>query len=119
HYGKKYLPDAPNVYASKQGAQEAHEAIRPSDVNCKPTQLVGMERDAERLYTLIWQQFVACQMTPAEFTSTSVTVKAGDYELRARGRVVRFDGFMKVMPQPAKKDEDAILPDVKVGDVLN
>lgn len=117
-YGKKYLPENPNVYTSKQGAQEAHEAIRPSDVNCKPTQLVGMERDAERLYTLIWQQFVACQMTPAEFTSTSVTIKAGDYELRARGRVVRFDGFMKVMPLQAKKDEDAILPDVKVGDEL-
>ncbi len=118
-YGKKYLPENPNTYSSKEGAQEAHEAIRPSDVNLKPTQLVGMERDAERLYTLIWQQFVACQMTPAEFTSTSVTVVAGDYELRARGRVIRFDGFTRVMPSVAKKDEDKILPDVKPGDVLD
>lgn len=118
NYGKKYLPEAPNRYASKEGAQEAHEAIRPSNVNVSPTQLSGMERDAERLYALIWQQFVACQMTPAEFTSTSVTVNAADYELRTRGRIMRFDGFMKVMPPVAKKDEDVVLPDIKVGDHL-
>ncbi|SMF31173.1 DNA topoisomerase I [Alteromonadaceae bacterium Bs31] len=118
-YGDKYLPEGANVYSSKDGAQEAHEAIRPSDVTTMPNHLNGMERDAERLYTLIWQQFVACQMTPAEFTSSSVKIAAGDYELRARGRVIRFDGFTRVMPLVAKKDEDAILPDVKVGDVLN
>lgn len=118
-FGDRYLPDSPNVYSSKEGAQEAHEAIRPSDVRTRPNHLSGMERDAERLYTLIWNQFVACQMTPAEFTSSSVKVEAGDYELRARGRVIRFDGFMKVMPPVAKKEEDAILPDVKVGDVLD
>ncbi|GAB1257005.1 type I DNA topoisomerase [Aurantivibrio plasticivorans] len=119
NYGKKYLPEAPNSYSSKEGAQEAHEAIRPSDVAVKPTQLSGMERDAERLYTLIWQQFVACQMTPAQFTSTSVTLKAGDFELRTRGRIMRFDGFMKVMPPVSKKEEDVVLPDVKVGDILD
>jgi len=118
-YGDRYLPKSPNIYASKEGAQEAHEAIRPSDVSTRPTKLVGMERDAERLYDLIWKQFVACQMTPAEFTSSSVTVTAEDYELRARGRVIRFDGFMKVLPPVARKEEDAILPDVQVGDVLN
>lgn len=117
-YGKRYLPDSPNVYSSKEGAQEAHEAIRPSDVVTRPTQLVGMERDAERLYDLIWKQFVACQMTSAEFTSSSVTVTAADYELKARGRVIRFDGFMIVLPPVAKKEEDAILPDVKIGDIL-
>jgi DNA topoisomerase-1 len=87
-------------------------------VRVLPNQLSGMERDAERLYALIWQQFVACQMTPAEFTSTSVTVNAQDYELRTRGRIMRFDGFMKVMPPVAKKDEDVVLPDVKVGELL-
>lgn len=117
-YGKKYLPAEPLVYSSNKGAQEAHEAIRPSEVQRKPTQLTSMERDAERLYTLIWQQFVACQMTAAEFTSTSVVVNASGYEMRARGRVVRFEGFMKVMPPVAKKDEDPILPDVKEGDLL-
>lgn len=117
-FGKKYLPETANVYSSKEGAQEAHEAIRPSDVTCKPAHLAKMERDAERLYTLIWQQFIACQMMPAKFTSTSIIVTAGDFELRAKGRVIRFDGYQKVMPPPAKKEEDAILPDVKVGEVL-
>lgn len=118
NYGDKYLPETPNSYSSKEGAQEAHEAIRPSDVRIAPNMLSGVERDAERLYNLIWQQFVACQMTPAQFTSTSIVVTAGEFELRARGRVIRFDGFLKVAPPTGKKDEDLLLPDVKVGDKL-
>jgi len=119
-FGNKYLPDAPKNYSnSNANAQEAHEAIRPSSVGTKTAHLAGMERDAERLYQLIWNQFVACQMTDAEYTSTSIVVEAGDYELRARGRVMRFDGYTKVMPLPAKKDEDGILPDVKVGQQLS
>ncbi|WP_373079414.1 type I DNA topoisomerase [Zhongshania sp.] len=119
NFPKPYLPEAPKSYSSKEGAQEAHEAIRPSDVNVEPTQLAGMERDAERLYVLIWRQFVACQMASASFTSTSVVVTAGDFELRTRGRVVLFDGFMKVQPpNVSKKEEDQELPDVKVGDRL-
>jgi DNA topoisomerase-1 len=118
NFGTKYLPKQPNRYSSKEGAQEAHEAIRPSDVTLKSTNLQGMERDAERLYDLIWRQFVACQMTPAEFTSSSIVVEAGDFELRTRGRVIRFDGFLKVMPTQAKKDEDVVLPDVKPGEKL-
>ncbi|MBX2858829.1 MAG: type I DNA topoisomerase [Cellvibrionaceae bacterium] len=117
-FGDKYLPDQANQYSSKEGAQEAHEAIRPSDVTVQASHLQSMERDAERLYTLIWKQFVACQMTPAEFTSTSVTLAAADYELRARGRVVRFDGFTRVLPAVSKKEDQSILHDVKVGDVL-
>ncbi len=118
-FGKKYLPEKPNFYSSKEGAQEAHEAIRPTNVNTSPTQLKGMERDAERLYSLIWQQFVACQMTPAEFTSTTVIIDTEGYELRARGRVIRFDGFLKVQPLVSKKEEDQVLPEVKVGDTLD
>lgn len=116
NFGKKYLPEAPLTYSSKEGAQEAHEAIRPSNVSV--TQLTGMERDAERLYALIWQQFVACQMPPAEYTSTTVVVQAEKFELRTRGRVIRFDGYTKVQPQIAKKDEDVVLPDMKVGEIL-
>ncbi len=118
NFGKKYLPEQPLRYSSKEGAQEAHEAIRPSDVTLKSSQLQNMERDAERLYELIWRQFVACQMTPAEFTSTSIVVQAGTFELRARGRVIRFDGFTKVLPLQAKKDEDVMLPDIKQGETL-
>jgi DNA topoisomerase-1 len=119
NYGKRYLPQEAKSYSSKEGAQEAHEAIRPSNVIVKPTQLTNMERDAERLYSLIWQQFVACQMTNAEFTSTSLVVRAGDYELRTRGRVIRFDGFLKVQPVIGKKEEDVILPELQVGEELD
>ncbi|MBB6340932.1 DNA topoisomerase-1 [Pseudomonas fluvialis] len=117
-YGKKYLPAKPNVYSSKEGAQEAHEAIRPSDVNLRPTQISGMERDAERLYELIWRQFVACQMPPAEYLSTSVTVAAGSFELRAKGRILKFDGYTKAQPQQSKPGEDDVLPDMSEGETL-
>ena len=117
-YGKKYLPAKPNVYSSKEGAQEAHEAIRPSDVNLRPTQISGMERDAERLYELIWRQFVACQMPPAEYLSTSVTVAAGNFELRAKGRILKFDGYTKAQPQQSKPGEDDVLPDMSEGETL-
>ncbi|MGS2723368.1 type I DNA topoisomerase [Porticoccus sp. GXU_MW_L64] len=118
-FGDKYLPDAAIAYSSKSGAQEAHEAIRPSNIDIMPGDLSDMEADARKLYQLIWQQFVACQMVPAEFTSTTVTVTAGDYELRVKGRVIRFDGYLKVLPAHRKKDDDVELPDLAVGDELN
>lgn len=117
-FGKKYLPAKPNFYSSKEGAQEAHEAIRPSDVNLRPTQLSGMERDAERLYDLIWRQFVACQMPPAEYLSTTVSVAAGDFELRAKGRILKFDGYTKVLPQQSRPGEDDVLPMMDQGDAM-
>jgi len=118
NFGDRYLPEKPRVYASKVGAQEAHEAIRPTNVMNTPQHLAGLEKDQARLYDLIWRQFVACQMTPAEFDSTSIVIHAGDYELRAHGRVMRFDGWMRVLPPVKKKDEDMELPQVNVGDVL-
>ena len=78
-----------------------------------------MERDAERLYELIWRQFVACQMPPAEYTVTTVTVTASDYELSAKGRIIRFDGFTRVQPPAGRKGEDTVLPDVKPGSALS
>lgn len=117
-YGKDYLPEKPNTYSSKSGAQEAHEAIRPSNIDILPGDLAGMEEDAKKLYRLVWQQFVACQMTPAQFTSTTVTVTAGDFELRAKGRVTRFDGYLKVLPAVAQKGDDIELPEMAVGEQL-
>lgn len=117
YFGKKYLPKNPISYSSRKGAQEAHEAIRPSDVTIKATELPGLERDAERLYELIWRQFVACQMPPAQFLSTSLSVLAGQYELRAKGRILKFDGYLRVMPV-SKSDEDVELPDFQVGEQL-
>ena len=117
-FGKRYLPESPNRYSSKQGAQEAHEAIRPSDVTRTATDLAGMERDAERLYELIWRQFVACQMPPAEYLSTTLTIEVDGYELRAKGRVLKFDGYTRVMKPTGKKDEDQTLPDLAEGTPL-
>lgn len=119
-FGNNYLPESPNRYGSKEGAQEAHEAIRPSDVKVKADQLKQMERDAQRLYELIWRQFVACQMVPAKYTSTTLTAEAAEFELKARGRVMKFAGWTKVMPPASsKKDGDQLLPDVGKGDILD
>jgi len=117
-HGAKYLPDVAITYSSKSGAQDAHEAIRPSNVDIAPGSLSEMDVDAQRLYQLIWQQFVACQMTNAEFTSTTITVGAGDYELTVKGRVTRFDGHLAVMPANRKGDDDIELPDLQKGDPM-
>ncbi|MCB5308431.1 type I DNA topoisomerase [Yersinia massiliensis] len=119
NFGDKYLPSAPNQYSSKENSQEAHEAIRPSDVNVLAEQLKDMEPDAQKLYQLIWRQFVACQMTPAKYDSTTLTVQAGDFQLRAKGRTLRFDGWTKVMPALRKGDEDRTLPVIEVGSELD
>lgn len=119
NFGDKYLPSAPNQYSSKENSQEAHEAIRPSDVNVVAEQLKDMEADAQKLYQLIWRQFVACQMTPAKYDSTTLTVQAGDFQLRAKGRTLRFDGWTKVMPALRKGDEDRTLPVIEVGSDLD
>jgi len=117
--GKEYLPEQPRQYSSKEGAQEAHEAIRPSDVKLRSGDLSSMEPDAQRLYDLIWRRFVACQTNDAKFTSTTITVRSGDFELRTKGRVIRFDGHLKVLPPAGSKgDDDVLLPDINEGDVL-
>ncbi|RKS87689.1 DNA topoisomerase I [Orbus hercynius] len=118
-FGQKYLPQKPNFYSSKQNSQEAHEAIRPSDVALLGEQLKDLESDARKLYQLIWRQFVACQMTAAEYNSTTITAKAADFLLKAKGRTLRFDGWTKVQPQLLKNNDDKILPTVNVNETLN
>ncbi|GIU15356.1 MULTISPECIES: type I DNA topoisomerase [unclassified Shewanella] len=118
-YGDKYLPESPIRYGSKEGAQEAHEAIRPSNVKVSAASLSDMERDAQRLYELIWRQFVSCQMTPAKYDATRLTVSAGEYELKATGRTLRFDGWTRVQTAIKKKnEEDNTLPYVAQGDAV-
>ena len=115
-YGDEYLPASPNVYASKADAQEAHEAIRPTDAN-RAGQQLSLERDQERLYDLIRNFFLASQMTNARFLSSTITVRCGEFELRARGRILQFDGYTRVLP-PAGKQEDKVLPDIPTGQGL-
>ena len=115
NFGNKYLLEKPQIYSSKEGAQEAHEAIRPSDVNTVPEQLMGMEQDAVRLYNLIWQYFVACQMPPAKYLSSTITIICDKFELRTKGRIMQFDGYLKAIPT---KDEDVVLPNIEVDEIL-
>ncbi len=116
-YGERYLPEEAIRYSSKQNAQEAHEAIRPSNVKQRADDL-PVERDAQRLYELIWRQFVACQMVPAEYLATTLTIESDGFELKARGRVLKFDGYTRVMKPMAKKDDATQLPDIDKGDRL-
>jgi DNA topoisomerase-1 len=115
-FGPRYLPEQPVRYSAREGAQEAHEAIRPTDVNTSSNDLQNMERDAERLYALIWQHFIASQMPPAQYLSSLVAVTAGEFELRTKGRIMQFDGYQRVL---ATKEEDVVLPAVQVGDILS
>ncbi|UJF19832.1 type I DNA topoisomerase [Vibrio sp. SS-MA-C1-2] len=118
NYGNNYLPKDKIVYGSKKNAQEAHEAIRPSDVAVLERDLLSMDPDAHKLYQLIWNQFVACQMVPAKYDSSTITVSADDFSLKAKGRILRFDGWTRVQ-RPLGKIDDVILPDVAVGEELS
>ncbi|MBI3670705.1 MAG: type I DNA topoisomerase, partial [Acidobacteria bacterium] len=126
-YGPDYLPEKPNFYKSKKDAQEAHEAIRPTDAARTPDSVRQyLDDDLFKLYQLIWQRFVGSQMVPAVFDQTTIDISAGDYTFRANGSVLKFDGYLAVY-QAAKedeeKDEDAeaegrTLPQVAEGETL-
>ena len=118
NFGANYLPEKAKVYGSKAGAQEAHEAIRPSNVKVESAFMEGMDADSKKLYDLIWRQFVACQMTAARYTVSTLTVSAANFDLKAKGRVMQFDGWTRVHPQLSKGD-DKHLPDLAVGSVLS
>ncbi len=115
-FGKDFLPAEPNTYKSKKGAQEAHEAIRPSSVARHPDQIKQyLKEDEYKVYKLIWQRFVASQMTPAVFDQTTVDIdaKSGNdtYWLRVTGSVLKFEGFLKVYEESkdARDEEDEAL----------
>jgi len=116
-FGENYLPEKAKLYSSKGNAQEAHEAIRPSNVKMESAFMEGIEADAKKLYDLIWRQFVACQMTAARYTVSTLTIGASTFDLKAKGRVMQFDGWTRVHPQLSKGD-DKHLPDLSVGEVL-
>ncbi len=122
HCDGPYLPEKPNVYASGKRAQEAHEAIRPTDVTRTPESLRGqLSTPLQKLYELIWKRFVSCQMKPAEWDSTAATIKAqtpaGEAEFRATGRTLVFDGFYKVAGVPKSATEQQ-LPELTVGQAV-
>jgi len=105
-YGGSYLPDKPNFFKSKKDAQEAHEAIRPTDVSRTPESVRRyLEDDMFKLYQMIWQRFVASQMVPAVFDQTTIDVSADDYTFRASGSVIKFAGYLTVY-QIVKEEEE-------------
>ncbi len=118
-YGKAYLPDKPLFYKKKaKGAQEAHEAIRPTDYKKIPEDLTNqLKNDELKLYRLIWIRAVASQMSQAQYRQTGIDILAGSYDLRASGRVVLFDGFTKVW-HDSKKDQPQELPQMNEGEKL-
>ncbi|HNY65488.1 MAG TPA: type I DNA topoisomerase [Deltaproteobacteria bacterium] len=117
-FGKDYLPAKPRQYQAKKTAQQAHEAIRPTDVRHTPERVKAhLTKDQHALYELIWQRFISSQMASAVYDQTSVDISAGGVGLRANGSILRFDGFLKVYGQQDEKD--ALLPDsLAEGDAL-
>jgi len=124
-YGPKYAPTATKQYKKAGAAQDAHEAIRPSDVNRLPEKIVeALTRDQERLYKLIWQRFVASQMSPAVFDVVSVDISARNYTFRATGSTMKFDGFLRVYregkddPNKVEDEEKQPLPPLTEAQIL-
>ena len=117
-FGDRYVPEKPNFFSSSnKNAQEAHEAIRPTDCNFTPREAEGRLKDDEaKLYRLIYNRFVACQMPPAEFDQTTVYIaadtKVGECVFRAGGRKLVFDGFMRVA---GVTSDDQLLPELPQG----
>jgi DNA topoisomerase-1 len=136
-YGKDYVPNKPNSYRSKKGAQDAHEAIRPTSLDYTPERVRRyLRRDAFQLYSLIWDRFVASQMVPAVFDQTAFEIPVREALFRATGQQIKFDGFMKVYiegrderapkenangeddVEEDSQDTDGVLPDLQKGDAL-
>lgn len=115
NFGDKYIPQKPNYYQSKESAQEAHEAIRPSHpLDPLPA---SVDRDGQRLFDLIKARYLASQMTPQLYETTSVSVDAGEYTFKVSGKHILFDGFKRVYN--FSKNEEVILPELKEGEVLS
>lgn len=124
-FGEAYLPHHPIYYKSKKTAQEAHEAIRPTSVERAPESVKNdLEPDLWKLYSLIWNRFVASQMNPAVFDQTEVQIDAGRVEFKATGSITKFPGFLAVYQEskPEDKDvsdeEESVLPAIAEGEVL-
>lgn len=124
-FGDKYLPKAPRVYKSKKGSQDGHEAIRPTMASLTPEKVRGsLDNDQYKLYCLIWERFVACQMTDTLLDSVSARISVGDYVFNASGFTIKFDGFARVYEETKDEDDksdDGIaggLPPMKEGDKL-
>ncbi|MGD0833862.1 MAG: type I DNA topoisomerase [Candidatus Dormibacteria bacterium] len=118
-FGKQYVHAGQRRQRQGQNVQDAHEAIRPTDVSRTPDQLEGqLSREQARLYDLIWRRFVSSQMAAARFLNTRAAIASGDYLFRATGSVLLFDGFQRVWKREEEKDKEGQLPALAAGDRL-
>lgn len=118
-YGDDYVPAKPNRYGTKENAQDAHEAIRPTSLELTPHMVAPyLKRDELRLYTLIWNRFMASQMTPQRTEIMTVQLQAGPFTLRATGSQVLFAGFTAVYDEAHKDDESKLMPPIAKGDAV-
>ncbi len=120
-FGKQYLPEKPRFYKSKKGAQDAHEAIRPTDVSLSPERVKGsLKPELFKLYKLIWERFVASQMQSALYDTVSADIEAGGYIFKASGSKLKFAGFMKlyVEGRDDKEDDEGTVPVLEQGELL-
>ncbi len=123
-FGKEYCPAKPNVYASKKGAQDAHEAIRPIDLSRTPESVKKLlDKKHFNVYKLIYDRFIASQMAEAQYNAMQIEIQNGDYTLKASGKTLKFAGYTAAY-QETKKEEDEetsakLLPDLNEGDVLD
>jgi DNA topoisomerase-1 len=123
-FGKEFLPSKPRIYRSRKAAQEAHEAIRPTYVDYQPDEIKRyLTKDQHRLYQLIWSRFIASQMSPAIFDTTTVDIEAGRYLFRASASLLVFDGFLRVYQEVKENNseeaEENKLPALKEQEKLN
>lgn len=118
-WGEPYLPESARVFPSRKGAQDAHEAVRPSDVTLTPESVRHrLTPELFRLYALIWNRFVASQMNPAVYETTSADILCGDALFRASGTVTVFDGFTRVWSHPDDEEAEPTLPPLAPGEIL-
>ncbi|WP_286034722.1 type I DNA topoisomerase [Megamonas hypermegale] len=121
NFGKEYLPEKPNIYVAGKASQDAHEAVRPTNIKLTPASVEQyLTKEQLKLYKLIWQRFLGSQMLPANYDMMSVTMQGGKYTAKATGSKMKFAGFTAVYnDSDNKKEKDVILPDLAEGDELS
>ncbi len=120
NYGEKYLPEETRVYKGKKNIQDAHEAIRPTNIDITPEiAKANLSPEQYKLYTLIWKRFVSSQMASCILNTNSIDILNGDYKFKATGSTINFDGFMKIYEYAINEEDDTSLPELEEGEVLS
>ncbi len=119
-FGKDFLPENRNEYKSRSRAQDAHEAIRPTDVNFVPLEIMGsLSKDQYKLYLLIWNRFLASNMNVAQYDTVQINITSGDVIIRSSGSILKHEGFLAVYKTDVEKDDkDIKMPDLSIGDKI-